>query len=144
MQDKEMFDGFNITLIQAKEGQSYSSALKLVAESVRNPTKNTEDVTKRGKVYYDDIVKTAHALFKELVCCIEKDLDPIADEVQKIIKRHHAFANEIHDAKKEVYLAMAQLYREQPEFQKQLNCFHPRLSAYMAEAMEGFANQYLS
>ena len=96
MKDKEMFDGFNIMLVKLKEGQPYSAAEKIVVQSVKNPTKNVEDVEKRGGAYYDNINKTAHALFKELVHCIEKGLDPAADEVQKIIKKHHTFINQHH------------------------------------------------
>ncbi len=144
MKDKEMFDGFNITLVKAKEGQSYSAAEKIVVQSVKNPTKNAEDVEKRGKAYYDNITKTTHALFKELVQCIEKGLDPAADEVQKIIKRHHAFAEQTHSATKEVYKAMALVYAEHPEFRKQLDPFHSNLAIFMAEAMRIFADQKLS
>ena len=115
-----MFDGFNIGLVKLKEGQPYSQAEKIVVQSVKNPTKNAEDVEKRGKAYYDNIVKTAHALFKELGHCIEKGLDPADGEVQKIIKKHHAFAEQTHSATQEVYKAMAQLYAEHPEFRKQL------------------------
>lgn len=144
MKDKEMFDGFNITLVKAKEGQSYSAAEKIVVQSVKNPTKNAEDVEKRGKAYYDNITKTIHALFKELVQCIEKGLDPAADEVQKIIKRHHAFAEQTHFATKEVYKAMALVYAEHPEFRKQLDPFHSNLAIFMAEAMRIFADRKLS
>lgn len=144
MKEREMFDGFNITLVKAKEGQSYSAAEKIVFQSVKNPTKNAKDVEKRGKAYYDNITKTTHAIFKELVHCIEKGLDPSADEVQKIIKRHHTFAEQIHSATKDVYKAMAELYAEHPEFRKQLDPFHPRLAIFMAEAMRVFADQKLS
>jgi DNA-binding transcriptional MerR regulator len=144
MKDKEMFDGFNITLVKAKEGQPYSAAEKIVVQSVKNPTKNAEDVEKRGKAYYESITKTAHALFKELVHCIEKGLDPAADEVQKIIKRHHTFAEQTHSATKEVYKAMALVYAEHPEFRKQLDPFHSNLAIFMAEAMRIFADQKLS
>ena len=144
MKDKEIFEGFNITLIQATKGQSYSAAEKLVVQSVKNPTKNTKDVEKRGKAYYDSITKTAHTLFKELVHCIEKGLDPATDKVQKIIKKHHAFVEQTHAATKQVYKAMAQLYAEHPEFRKQLDPFHPNLATFMAEAMRVFADQTLS
>jgi thiamine kinase-like enzyme len=144
MKDKEMFDGFNITLVKFKEGTPYAAAEKLVVQSVKNPTKNAEDVEKRGKAYYDNIIKTAHALFKELAHCIEKGLDPAADEVQKIIKRHHAFVEQTHSATKEVYKAMAQLYVEHPEFRKQLDPFHSNLATFMAEAMRVFADRKLS
>lgn len=143
MKDKEIFDGFNIALVKAKKGSSPTAAEKLVIQSVKNPTKTAEDVEKRGKAYYEALTERAHALFKELADCIEKGLDPTTDEVQKIIKRHHAFTEEIHDGTKEVYLAMAQLYREHLEFRKQLNPFHPKLADYMAEAMKIFAEQNL-
>lgn len=143
MKDKEMFDGFNIALVKLKEGTPYSAAEKIVVQSVKNPTKNAEDVEKRGKAYYDSITKTAHALFKELVHCIEKGLDPAADEVQRIIKRHHAFAEQTHSATKEVYKAMAQLYAEHPEFRKQLDPFHLQLGEFMAQAMKIFADKNL-
>ena len=144
MKEKEIFDGFNITLVKAKVGQPYAAAEQIVIQSVKNPTKNAEDVEKRGKAYYDTITKTAHALFKELVHCIEKGLDPAADEAQKIIKKHHAFVEQTHTATKEVYKAMAELYQEHPEFRKQLDPFHPKLATFMAKAMRVFADRMLS
>jgi DNA-binding transcriptional MerR regulator len=141
MKDKEMFDGFNITLVKAKEGQSYSAAEKLVGQSVRNPTKSALDVEKRGKAYYVNIVKTAHAIFNELVQHL--GLDPSADVVQKVIKKHHALAEQTYNATKEVYKALAQLYIEHPEFRKQLDPFHPQLAPFMAEAMKVFADRNL-
>lgn len=144
MQDKEMFDGFNITLVKAKKGQSYSACEELVAQSVKNPTKNAEDVEERGKDHYDMIAKKAHNIFEELVHCIKNGLDPSDENVQKIIKKHHAFAEQTHSATKEVYKAIAQLYAEHPEFRKQLDCFHPSLAVFMAEAMKIFADRKLS
>ncbi len=143
MKDKEIFDGFNIALVKAKGGQSYSEAEELVAKSVKNPTKGMQDVEKRGKAYYDNITNTAQGLFKELVVCIEGGLDPASDEVQEIIKRHHALTEKIQTATKEVYLALAQLYREHPEFRKQLDPFHPQLAEFMAKAMIVFSDRKL-
>jgi len=144
MKDQEIFDGFNITLVKAKGGQPYSAAEKLVIQSVKKPTKNSEDALKRGKIYYDDIAKAAHALFQQLALCIERDLDPSSDEVQEIIKRHHTLAEHNHAATKEVYKAMAELYTEHPEFRKQLDPFHPRLAAFMTDGMKVFADRNLS
>ena len=145
MKDKEMFDGFNITLVKkAKGGESYFAAEEIVGKSVKNPTKNVQDVEKRGKEFYENMTKTAHAIFKELVHCIEKGLDPASDEVQRIIKKHHTSAEQIHHATQEVYKALAQMYREHPEFRKQLDPFHPELATFMAEAMKVFADRKLS
>ena len=145
MKDKEIFDGFNITLVKkSKKDESYSAAEEIVAKSVKNPTKDVQDVEKRGKAYYENITRTAHAIFQELAHCIEKELDPASDEVQKIIKKHHSFTEQMQDGTQEVYKAMAQLYREHPEFRKQLDPFHAKLAAFMAEAMEIFAERKLS
>jgi DNA-binding transcriptional MerR regulator len=144
MKDQEMFDGFKVTLVTLTDGQPYSSAEKIVVQSVKNPTKNAEDVAKRGIAYYDDINKTAHALFKELVHCIEKGLNPAADEVQKIIKKHHAFIQRHHAATKEVYKAMAQLYAEHPDFRKELDLVNPNLANFMAKAMDLFSERKLT
>ena len=144
MKDKEIFDGFNITLVKkAKGGESYFAAEEIVGKSVKTPTKNVQDVEKRGKEFYENITKTAHAIFKDLVHCIEKGLDPVSAEVQRIIKKHHSFTEQTHAATQEVYIAMAQLYQEHPEFRKQLDPFHPKLAEYMAQAMRKFADQNL-
>jgi len=145
MKDKEIFDGFCITLVKkAESSASYAAAEEIVGKSVKNPTRDIEDVKKRGKAYYDNINKAACQLFKELTSCIEKELDPSANETQKIIQRHHELTEQFNNATKEVYKAMAQLYAEHPEFRKQLDPFHPHLAAFMAKAMRVFADRKLS
>jgi len=84
MKDKEIFDGFNITLVKkAKKGSTYFAAEEIVGKSVKNPTKNAQDVEKRGKAFHEKTTELAHAIFRELVHCIEKGLDPTSDEVQR-------------------------------------------------------------
>ena len=145
MKDKEIFDGFNITLVKkAKGGESYFAAEEIVGKSVKNPTKNIQDVEKRGKEFYENITKTAHAIFKNLVHCIEKGLDPASDEVQKIIKKHHTLTEQTHVTTQEVYKALAQMYQEHPEFRKQLDPFHSNLATFMADAMRVIADRKLS
>ena len=78
---------------------------------------------------------------KELVHCIEKGLDPASDEVQRIIKKHHTSAEQIHHATQEVYNPLAQIYQEHPEFRKQLDPFHLELVTLMAEAMNVFTDR---
>lgn len=145
MKDKEIFDGFCITLVKkAKAGESYAAAEEIVGKSVRNPTKDIEDVKARGKAYYDNINEAACQLFKELTSCIEKERDPTSNEVQKMIQKHHTLVEKFHHATQEVYRAMAQLYAEHPEIRKQLDPFHPDLATFMAEAMRVFAERKLS
>lgn len=145
MKDKEIFDGFNITLVKkAKEHEPYSAAEEIVGKSVRNPTKNVEDVVKRGKAFYENVSETAHCIFRELAQCIEKGLAPNSPEVQHIIKKHHAFLDQIQDATQEVYKAMAELYQKHPEFRKQIDPFHPELAEFMSKAMIIFAEKQLN
>ncbi len=70
-------------------------------------------------------------------------LAPASDEVQRIVKKHHTFTEQHQNATQEVYIAMAQLYHEHPEFRKQLDPFHPQLAEFMAHAMRKFADQNL-
>lgn len=145
MNEKEFFDGFNVTLAsKAKGKESYFAAEEVVRKSIRKPTQNKQDVEKLGRQYYENIAKTAHRLFEELASCIDKGLKPASSEVQRIIKKHHTFADKIYHATKEVYRSLAQLYREHPEFIKHLSIFHPELAEYMASAMEIFADAELT
>lgn len=145
MKDQEIFDGFNVGIVtRAKGHESYFAAEEIVVKSVKNPTKSTQDVEKRGKAFYENINKTAHAIFKDLVHCLEKGMEPDSDEVQRIMKKHHAFTEQIHNATQEVYRALAQLYQEHPEFRKQLDPFHSELAVFMAQAMKVFADRKLS
>lgn len=145
MKDQEIFDGFNISIIKkAKGGESYFAAEEMVLKSVKNPTKSLQDVEKRGEAYYENIIETTHSVFRDLVGCIEKMLAPSSVEVQSIIKKHSAFAEQINRVTKETYKAMAQLYKEHPEYRKQLDPFHPQLAEFMAEAMSIFANSELA
>ena len=145
MKDKEIFDGFCITLVKkANAHASYAAAEEIVGKSVKNPTKNIEDVKKRGQAFYDNVNKTACALFKELAFCIEEKLTPASEKVQRLIKRHHALIEQFHDATQEVYKAMAQLYKEHPEMRKQLDPFHPKLAEFMSEGMIIFADKELN
>jgi len=71
-------------------------------------------------------------------------LAPNSPEVQRIIKKHHAFTDQIQDATQEVYKAMADLYQKHPEFRKQLDPFHPKLAEFMSKGMIIFADKELN
>lgn len=137
MKDNEIFHGFNL-VTRGKGGESYFDAETIVLNSVKNPTEKHE------KSYYDNIARTAQDIFRKIVKCIEKGLEPSSKEVQALIKKHHAFAGQFHDATKEVYKALSQLYLEHPEFRKQLDPFHPQLAAFMSQAMQVYAERNLS
>ena len=145
MKDQEIFDGFHIGLVtKAKKGQSYFAAEEIVAKSVKNPTKSRLEVEKRGKAYYENLNREAHAIFGDLARCIEKGQAPDSDAVQRILKKHHALLEQVQNATQEVYLAMAELYLDHPEFRKQLDPVHPKLAEFIAKGMKVFAERELS
>lgn len=132
MKDKDMFNGF-IQVTKGKGSEPYFAAEEIIGKAV----------VKTDKPDNDTILKTAHAIFKDLVRCIEGGQKPSSEEVQCLIKKHHAFIEKVHAAPKEVYKAYAQLYREHPAFRKQLDPFHPQLAEFMAKAMLAFADHEL-
>jgi len=138
MKDKEIFDGFS--LVQRGNGdESYFASETLVLNSVKNPI-----VERQEQAFYENIVKATHEIFRKIVQCMERELKPNSQEVQALIKEHHAFAEQFHVASKAVYKALAQLYQEHPEFKKQLNPFHPKLAEFMSQAMNIFADRSLA
>jgi len=138
MKDKEIFNGFSL-VTRGKGTESYFSSETVVLNGVKNWA--TE---KREKSFCDQIAKTAHELFRKVVHCIEKGLESDSVEVQRLVKKHHAFAEQTLRATKEVYISLAQLYLEHPEFRKQLDPFHPQLAPFLANAMKTFAERELT
>ncbi len=141
MNDKEIFCGF-YEWAQGKGGESYyigHIAGATAAETlVLNNTKQPSSEQYRDKSYYEKIDRTGKEIYAKVASCIDRGLDPASDEVQRLVKQHHAFAEQFLTASKEVYKALAQLYREHPGFRQQLDPFHPQLAPFLAEAMELF------
>ena len=133
MKDKDIFHGF-IEVTKGKGTESYFAAEEIIGQSV----------IKSEKPDAETIIKTAHAIFRKLANCIDSGEKPTSDEVQQLIKKHHALCEQIHSTTKQVYKAYAQLYREHPAFRKQLDPFHPQLAEFMAKAMVAFADRELS
>lgn len=145
MKDQEIFDGFNISLVKkAKKDSPLFTTEEVVLKNVRNPTKDIQDVKKRGgRTCYQNIIDTVYPIFEQLVHFMEKGFAVSSPEVQGIIKKHHEFTDKVQEATQEVYKAMAKLYLEHPEFRKQLDSFHPKLSEFISEGMIIFADREL-
>ena len=85
------------------------------------------------------LTETAHMPFSgNLSIVLKRDWLQNSPEVQRIIKKHHAFTDQIQDATQEVYKAMAELYQKHPEFRKQLDPFHPKLAEFMSKGDDYF------
>ncbi|MFZ4100112.1 MAG: MerR family transcriptional regulator [Chlamydiia bacterium] len=135
MKDQELFQGLGV-FHRAKEDASYYAAEGLVIEALRTGRKPEE-----LPISKETHIELAVAIFRELVRCIEKGLSPSSKEVQRIIERHHALAEQQMPIPAAVYRAYAQLYVEHPGCRQQLDPFHPGLAEFMAQAMTAFADR---
>lgn len=138
MKDTEIFGGFSL-VTRSKSSESYFDAETLVLNNLKKP--GTES---QAKSFQEEVNKMARAIHRKIADCIEQGLEPSSKVVQRIIKEHHAFAEQFHNATKDVYKALAQLYREHPAYRKQLDPVHPQLANFMAQAMNVFADRELS
>jgi len=137
MEDKEIFEGLTI-VTKATGHESYFAAEEIVLNNVKK-----QHVENQDKSYHQNISKIANDINRKIVDCMKKGLKPDSDEVQRLIKSHHAFAEQFYTITKEVYRALAQLNQEHPAFRAQLDAIHPKLAPFMAKAMKLFAEREL-
>jgi DNA-binding transcriptional MerR regulator len=137
MKDREFFDGFSLVK-RADKKASYFAAEEIVMRNLKKqPSKELDESERR------QIAKAANQIYGRIADCLEKGMEPSSKAVQRLIKEHSDFASKFHEMSRDVYLSLAQLYREHPEFRKQLDPIHPDLAVFMAEAMAIFANRTL-
>lgn len=135
MKEKEIFSGFFVTEVEkAKGDESYFEAESLMAKNLKKAPKLTEDDYKR-------IQDEGYDILGKIASLMEEGFEPASDKVQKLIKKHHSFVLQFHNATKEVYKAMSRLYLEHPAFRKQLDSVHKKLAEFMSEAMQAFAEK---
>lgn len=137
MKDREFFNGFTL-LTKGKGHESYFAAEEVVLNSLKNPGLEMNESQR------EEISKTGNAIYGKVADLMEKGLSPTSDQVQRLIKKHHTFTEQFNQATKKVYMALASLYEEHPEFKKQLDPINPELAPFMAKAMKAFAIDNLS
>jgi DNA-binding transcriptional MerR regulator len=138
MKDREFFNGFSLVR-KASKGESYSAAEETVMQNLKRQPSEELDESKRLQ-----IAETANKIYGRIADCLEKGMEPSSKEVQRLLKEHCDFASKFHQMSKNIYKSLAQLYREHPEFRKQLDPIHPELAVFIAEAMTVFADKNLS
>jgi len=77
----------------------------------------------------------------DLIRAIDTKLLPSSEEVQKIMRRHHAWVG--WNPTREKYIGLSQLYQT-PEFKKFYDTHDLRLLTFIVEAMQIFAERELS
>lgn len=130
--NREFFVGFS-QIKAAQGGESYFSSEKIVLENLKSSDWKQDKVAQIG-----------NELYSKMADCLEKGRDPNSAEVQDLVRKHHAFTENFHIASKEVYKALSELYRDHPEFRKQLDPIHPGFADFLTKAMDLFADRELS
>lgn len=141
IKETEMFEGFDASKQKAYEEYLIdahgSVAEELIAQSKRNMSAWTK---KEKQAVFDE----ANAIYAALAKCIDQGLKSDSAEVQRLIGRHFDTNNKFYKTTKDVYLGLAQMYVEHPDFGKYFDKFHPELTGFIAEAMGHFAQKKLS
>ncbi len=136
MKDREFFSGFSL-LTKGKGHESYFQAEEVLLNSLKNPGIEIDEFRRK------QIAKIANEIYGKIADCMEKRLLPTSGPVQQLIKKHHTFMQQFNHATKKVYISLAELYEEHPEFRKQLDPIHPELASFLAKAMKTFAEREL-
>jgi DNA-binding transcriptional MerR regulator len=147
MKDSEMFEGF-YQWAKGKESNSYyighlddsTDIEKIVLKNI----KKQPDPKSLSKSYYENINKMAKKIWGKICQHMDKGLSPTSAQVQSLIHEHHVLTERFLYANKQVYKALAELYRNHPEYRKQLSSFHPKLAPFLSDAMDVFADHILT
>lgn len=137
MKDEELYYGFD-----SEKQKKYEK--QLVQEGVVTQEWMDEykgKINKWGKKDKDHFMQEGKAINDALIAAINKKLKPSSDEVQVIMKRHHAWVgwNPTQDG----YIGLSERYQT-PEFRKFYDSLHPELLEFIVNAMKVFAQRGFS
>jgi len=88
--------------------------------------------------------KEADMLYAEIVTAIKKNLDPASPEVQELIRKHYQLTTIFWTPTRDSYIGLSQFYCSHPDFVAFYDGIHPKLLAYLVEAMKVFAENDLN
>ena len=141
MKDKEFYKGFD-----AGKSKSYETFLVnyrgTVAEELVCGSKQTTE--KRSDAELKRIDREGHEIYKAMEECMDKGLTPKSKEVQKLVHKHYQMTECVHEVNKDVYLNLAQMYCEHPDFKTWFDEHYPNLADFIAEAMRVYAYNKLT
>ena len=120
----------------ASPNQSFANAEKLLLENTIN-SRVRETWTQQD---WENQQQQATDLFNLVALAMNSKHKPEAAPVQDLLRQHYNLSKQFYNMSPEVYVAMAQLFREHPGFRIQLESVDPLLADFMAEAMVCFAN----
>lgn len=140
MEHKELYAGFDPVkqkeYEQYLEGEYGAHADKLLKQSHQRTAKWNKD-------QWDGVKSAIDAIHTDLANAIDSGLTPDSHEVQNIVARHFELQNRFYDVTKEVYLGLADLYAQHPDFRKVLIKYHPEMIEYLGQAISYYVDNNL-
>ncbi len=137
MKDEELYYGFNSE--KQKQYEKDLVSMGVISEEERKQyRKKSEKMTLADETRFK---QEGGAINQALIVAMNQKLDPSSQEVQVLIKRHHAWVG--WNPTKEKYIGLSQLYQT-PEFKAFYDKLHPDLLPYLVRAMLIFAEANLS
>jgi len=142
MKDKEFYTGFDPVKQEEYEQYLVKYHGKVAEDLILESKKNTKDWDKND---WKRVEQEGNAIYKGRGDCINKGLGPRDNEVQDLISKHFQMMERFYTTSKDVYMGLAELYCEHPDFKKWFEKHHhPKLVEFIAEAMRVYAHRNLS
>lgn len=140
MQDSELYYGFD----QARQKEYEQYLVKEYGTKAEERLKQSRQRTvKWDKDEWDDVKNIGDKIYKELSSAINSKLEPESNVVQDIICRHYNLQNRFFDLTKEVYIELANLYGQHPDFKKFFEAYHLNMIEYIGKAIRCYADKNL-
>jgi hypothetical protein len=140
MSNEELYYGFDSN--KQKEYEKYivkyygTKGEDLLLESKKRTAKWDDQEWQKVKSEGD-------LIHKDLAKAMIEGLQPQSVEVQVIIQRHYELQGRFYELTKDVYIGLANLYAEHPDFKKYFDAYHPDMIDFIGKAIKHFANNNL-
>jgi DNA-binding transcriptional MerR regulator len=141
MQDTQLFEGFDVKKQKEYEDYIRNRYGQQAEKYIEQASRNTKNWTKDD---WNDVKAEGDAIHKALVKCIQEGLAPESEPVQEIINRHYHLIERFYEVDKELYVGLAQLYADHPDFRNMYDSYHPELVDFLGEAMRVYAKMHLN
>ena len=93
---------------------------------------------------WDQFKTEGNAFYKDMVEAMLHELSPDSSEVQELVNRQYLLITPLWIFNQASYLKLAESYRENVDYRKFCDLFHPKLLEFLVEAMCVYAWQKLS
>ncbi len=120
----------------ASTDKNYAKAEQVLLENLID-NQNRKDWTAKD---WEENLRQTSQLLNDIANAMKSELEPDSETVQTLVQQHYKHSKTFYKMSRQVYVAMAELYRQHPDFRLQLESVDPILPEFMAEAMVYFSN----